>query len=77
MSGKNDLLRVSEVAVLMGVTPGRIYQLVATRTLPAVRMGRSIRIPRRAWDLWLVKQCDRALASLDKHEAKDGVGPCG
>jgi excisionase family DNA binding protein len=76
VTGENDLLRVSEIAKLLGVTPGRIYQLVAAQTLPAVRMGRSIRIPRQAWAVWLDQQCARALASVREREREVQVGPC-
>jgi excisionase family DNA binding protein len=59
-----DLLRASDIAPLLGVTTGRIYQLIAAGILPATRMGRSIRIPKAAWQRWLDDQRDRALETV-------------
>ena len=64
---EKDLLRASDVAALVGVTTGRIYQLIAAGKLPAVRDGRMIRIPRAAWEQWLREQTERALSHV--HDA--------
>jgi excisionase family DNA binding protein len=42
------LLRVSEAAVLLSISRTATYQLIATRQLPVIRLGRSIRVPRGA-----------------------------
>lgn len=49
-------LRVADVAPLLGVTSGRVYQLIAAGEIPAVRVGRSLRVPRAALDAW-VERC--------------------
>jgi excisionase family DNA binding protein len=59
-----DLMRPADVAPLLRVTTGRIYQMVAAGCIPAVRLGRAIRIPRAAWEEWLRGKSDEALASL-------------
>ena len=56
-----DLLRPSDLAPRLGVTTGRIYQLIAEGLIPSVRIGRAIRIPRDAWEQWLKEQSRRAI----------------
>jgi len=58
------LLRPADVAPLLGLTTGRVYQLIADGVLPSVRIGGAILIPREAWDEWLGGQKDRALQSI-------------
>jgi excisionase family DNA binding protein len=41
-------LTVAEVALLMRVSRMTVYRLVHSEELPAVRVGRSFRIPERA-----------------------------
>jgi excisionase family DNA binding protein len=61
---ERDLLRAADIAPLLGITTGRVYQLIADGAIPAVRVGGAIRIPRRAWDEWLTRKKRSALASL-------------
>ena len=74
MTYTRELLRPSDLAPLMGVGRGRIYQLVAAGVLPSIRRGRSILIPRAAWERWLVDQRDQALAAakLTPQESTSG-----
>jgi excisionase family DNA binding protein len=44
----DDLLLVGEVATELRVAKMTVYRLVRAGTLEAIRVGRSIRIPRRA-----------------------------
>jgi excisionase family DNA binding protein len=57
-------LRAADVAPQLGVTTGRVYQLIAAGLLPAVRMGRSIRIPGAAWDAWVAARVEEAAESV-------------
>ena len=66
MGHESPLLKVSEVAPLLGVTSGRVYQLVAQGVLPSVRVGGGIRIPRMAWREWLREQSQQALAATSR-----------
>lgn len=45
---KVDFLTVAEVATLMRVSKMTVYRLVHSGELPAVRVGRSFRVPERA-----------------------------
>lgn len=63
MKEQQELLRPSDLAPLLGVTTSRVYQLIAARVLPAVRVGGAIRVPREAWQRWVAEQADRALDS--------------
>lgn len=51
-----EFLRAQEVAHELGVTTGRVYQLIAGGLIPAVRIGRSIFVPRASWDQWVRDQ---------------------
>jgi excisionase family DNA binding protein len=46
--GELKFLTVAEVASLMRVSKMTVYRLVNTGTLPAVRVGRSVRVPEQA-----------------------------
>lgn len=52
------LLRVSEAARLLSVSRGTAYQLVAARAIPTVRIGRSVRIPRKQLEQWISARAD-------------------
>lgn len=47
-SGETQFLLVREVATIMRVSNMSIYRLVHMKEIPAIRIGRSIRIPTRA-----------------------------
>jgi excisionase family DNA binding protein len=64
VNGQKELLRPSDLATVLGVSIGRVYQLIAAGEIPATRIGRALRIPRAAWELWLDRVSDEALASL-------------
>lgn len=52
------LLRVEEVARLLGIGRSKAYELVATGDLPALRIGRLIRVPRHALDRWIAERTE-------------------
>jgi len=62
--GSIEMLRPTDIAEQLGVTTGRVYQLISEGALPAVRRGRAIRIPRAAWERWLAEQAELALSAL-------------
>jgi len=66
MNEAQELLRVVDVAPVCGVTPSRIYQMVAAGQIPAVRVAGSIKIPRAALESWLAEQRDLALAAVKR-----------
>lgn len=65
----NPFLTVPEVALVLGRTPSRCYQLVRAGVLPVVRVGGRIVIPRGAFEEWLRQSNERALAALRLPEA--------
>lgn len=46
-------LTVREAAAATGIGRNRLYELVRTGEIPAVRVGRNVRIPRDALVRWL------------------------
>ena len=60
----NEFLRPAEVAPMLNITTGRLYQLLASREIPSVKVGGAIRIPRQAWEQWLADQRDKALEAV-------------
>lgn len=54
------LLRAVEVARLLGLSRSNVYALMSTGTLPVVRIGRAIRVPRPALLEWIEKNTRRA-----------------
>lgn len=51
-----DLLTVAEIAPVLRLTSGRVYQMLGEGRLPCVRFGRTVRIPREAWEQWLAER---------------------
>lgn len=55
------LLRVSEVAQILGVGTGRVYKLIRNRQIPSVRVASAIRIPEDVWQEWVKRRTSRPL----------------
>ncbi len=53
MKSEPLLLHVAEAARLLGCSRSKAYELVATASIPTVRLGRSVRVPRRALEAWI------------------------
>jgi excisionase family DNA binding protein len=64
-----ELLKVRDVAPMLGVTANRVYQLIAAGAIPATRVAGSIRIPRSAWLQWIAERTEEALATRPHREA--------
>jgi excisionase family DNA binding protein len=58
------LLRVDVVAARFGVRPGRVYELVRLNALPAVHLGRTIRIPQSALETFIANGGVRRAVAL-------------
>lgn len=56
MSHEKALLRMDEVAEILGISRARAYTLVAEGAIPSVRIGRSRRVPVRQLGAWIEKQ---------------------
>ncbi len=48
------LLEVEEARRILGVSRWKIYELIHRGELPVLRIGRLVRIPRRALEEWIV-----------------------
>jgi excisionase family DNA binding protein len=59
-----EMFRVKDIAGRLRVTPARVYQLVSESSLPHVRRGRAIYIPREAWRAYMKSLNDAALAAV-------------
>ena len=55
-----DLLTVPEAARLLRISRNLAYELVARNELPAVRLGRVIRVPKHGLTEWVDRQVDGA-----------------
>ena len=72
MLEQKQFLRPSEIAPVLGLTTGRIYQLISAGEIPSTRVGGAIRIPRVAWDSWLASHSTRALGGLQDSKGRLG-----
>ncbi len=53
MEEQHEWLKVPEVAEELRIARSRAYELVADGEIPAVRVGRSVRVSRKELDRWL------------------------
>ena len=53
---QHEYLKVPEVAKVLRIARSRAYELVADGEIPAVRIGRSVRVSRKELDRWLKDQ---------------------
>ncbi len=47
------LLKVMEAGEMLGIGRSRMYEMVDTKELPSIRIGKSIRIPVKALNQWV------------------------
>ena len=53
---RHEWLKVPEVAEVLRIARSRAYELVADGEIPAVKIGRSVRVSRKDLDRWLEGQ---------------------
>lgn len=53
-----QVLKVREVAAILRISLSQAYELVAQGTIPSVRLGKVIRVPRAALEQYLCAQAD-------------------
>jgi excisionase family DNA binding protein len=51
------LLRVDEAAKLMAISRSKAYELIAGEQIPAIRVGKSIRVPVQELMDWIKDNC--------------------
>ena len=61
---EREFLTAADIAHALGVTTGRVYQILATGEIPTCRIGKSVRIPKRSWDEYVARKSDEAEASI-------------
>ena len=52
-TAENKLLRIGEVAARLDVTEARAYELARTNLIPAVRIGRQLRVDASKLEAWI------------------------
>ncbi len=50
------LLKPSEVTKILGIGRSLVYELIARKEIPSIRLGRCIRIPSESLQQWLRDQ---------------------
>jgi excisionase family DNA binding protein len=67
------VLKVGDVAKLLGLGRSKVFAMLAAGELPVVRMGRSVRVPRAALERWVVEHTQNARLGTE-----DAIpAPCG
>jgi len=56
MDARHEFMKVAEVAQELRIARSRAYELIANGTIPAVKIGRSIRVRRKELERWLEGQ---------------------
>lgn len=54
------LLRPAEAAIALGISRARVYELVAQRVIPSIRIGSAIRVPAIQLQAWVERQTREA-----------------
>jgi len=56
MDIRHEFLKVTEIAQELRIARSKAYELVADGTIPAVKIGRSVRVRRKELERWLEGQ---------------------
>ena len=56
MDTRHEFLKVTEIAQELRIARSKAYELVANGTIPAVKIGRSVRVRRKELERWLEGQ---------------------
>lgn len=54
-----ELLRAEEVARVLGIGRSKVFEMLRAGELPVIRLGRSVRIPRRALAEWIEQRTEQ------------------
>ncbi len=69
------LVRPGEAAELLGLSRSTVYTLVASGTLPAIRIGGAVRIPMDALQRWIDEQIEVSKLSARKMGGQSSEEP--
>ena len=50
---ERELLRAEEVARVLSVGRSKVFEMFRAGELPVIRLGRSVRVPKRALEAWI------------------------
>jgi excisionase family DNA binding protein len=56
MDARHDFMKVAEVAQELRIARSWAYELIANGSIPAVKIGRSVRVRRKELESWLEGQ---------------------
>ena len=57
------LLNADEAATLLGIGRTKVFEMIASGDLPAVRFGRCVRVPRERLVSWIDEQLEAQLGA--------------
>ena len=66
---------VTEIAKLLGIGRSKAYELVRSGTIPSLRLGRRIVIPKLALSRFLAECANQNLDEADHQPRKSGTAP--
>jgi excisionase family DNA binding protein len=52
------LLRADEAAIVLGIGRTKVFEMMASGELPAIKIGRCIRVPKDRLEKWIVDRTD-------------------
>lgn len=67
------LLSVPQVAAVLGLGTTLTWQLVSQGSIPSIRVGRLVRVPRAALQAWLDDQADQAYPRAQGAKVRRGA----
>ena len=59
MLSERLVLRPEEVATALGISRSQAYALITRRDIPSLRVGRRLRVTRKALDRWIEQQATK------------------
>lgn len=66
MDNERLLLRPTEAAEAIGVSRAKAYALIASKEIPSIRVGGSVRVPLDALRAWIARQlAEQSIDPLD------------
>jgi prophage regulatory protein len=66
------LLKPSEVTQILGIGRSLVYELIARKEIPSVRLGRCIRVPTESLQRWLRDQENYQSNGSKESQRQDG-----
>ncbi len=60
---EQQLLRAQEVARILSLSRSKVFLMIASGELPAIRIGRAVRVPASALREWIAQQTEEQSGS--------------